>query len=161
MRSFKFHDQTGWARFFAQRLLAIPATTDALASATLLLPMPLADERLRERGYNQSTLLAQQLLRQYWAHTASQAAPRLITGLLQRHHTPTQHLLAREQRLTNVVHAFAYDPLQQGLIDGQHVVLVDDIMTTGATCEAACQTLRLAGAAQITVLMAARTPHSL
>jgi predicted amidophosphoribosyltransferase len=71
--------------------------------------------------------------------------------------TPAQHTLKRVQRLSALDHAFAMDPLRAAQVQGKRVVLVDDVMTTGASLHAAARVLRAAGAIHITGLVLART----
>ena len=73
-------------------------------------------------------------------------------------HTRPQSQLGREARLTNVKGAFQVDPLRAPSLAGRRVVLVDDVMTSGASLFAAAQVLRAAGAAHITAVVLARTP---
>ena len=77
--------------------------------------------------------------------------------LLRIHDTPPQRTLPRSERLRNVEHAFAVDPLQRQHLTGKRVVLLDDVMTSGASLCAAANTLRAAGAVHITGLVLART----
>jgi len=111
-----------------------------------VLPMPLSRERLKERGFNQALLLARAL-----APTKTRAQL-----LLRVQDTPAQSSLSRAQRLRNVQHAFAIDPLRQTSIREKRVVLVDDVMTSGATLAAAARSLRRAGAAHIAAVVFAR-----
>ncbi|MDD2879581.1 MAG: phosphoribosyltransferase family protein [Rhodoferax sp.] len=144
---FKFHDQCGLVRNFATLLQATPWVEPTLDSADLLLPMPLSTERLAARGYNQALLLARAL-----------SAAKTHTGVLLRiQDTPAQHTLKRTQRLTALDHAFAIDPLLAHRVKAARIVLVDDVMTTGASLHAAARVLRAAGASHITGLVFART----
>ena len=77
--------------------------------------------------------------------------------LLRTRHTAAQSALTRAERLQNVQGAFAVEPLRAHELRGRRVVLVDDVMTTGASLRAAASALRLAGAAHITALVFART----
>ena len=113
-----------------------------------MLPLPLSRQRLRQRGFNQALLLARQL-----APDKTDA-----TLLLRLHDTPAQSSLARAQRLENLHGAFAIEPLRAHRVSGQRVVLIDDVMTTGATLHAAAGVLHRAGAAQVSALVVARTP---
>ena len=79
-------------------------------------------------------------------------------GLLRVRATPDQHTLARAQRLRNLQGAFAVDPLHLQQWQNRRVVLVDDVMTTGATFHAAAAALRAAGVQHIAALAVARTP---
>ena len=144
---FKFGGQPGWARTLATMLRSTPWVEPALEQAGHVLPMPLSRERLATRGFNQALLLAKQL------------APRATdaTLLLRTRHTPPQSALKRAERLRNVQGAFAVEPLRAGALRGQRVVLVDDVMTSGASLHAAALALRQAGAAHITAVVFART----
>lgn len=152
----KFQQQTGWAAFFADRLLAQPAATELLAGlgkGDWLLPLPLSRERLAERGFNQSWELAKAL------HQRSHCPAQLSAGLLLRlRHTQPQSELKRAARLGNVKGVFAVEPLQAHLLSDRHVVLVDDVMTSGASLAAAALALQRAGARRVTALVVARTP---
>lgn len=152
---YKFGEQPGWAGFFAGLLLRTPGVAQALGELDAqdwLIPLPLSAERLQLRGFNQSWELASALARQ--SRTPAQADTRL---LLRLRHTRPQSQLGREARLANVRGAFQVDPLRAAQLDGRRVVLVDDVMTSGASLFAAAQALRDAGAAQITALVLART----
>ncbi len=144
---FKFRDNPGWADLFALLLNSMHGVDAALAQADLVLPVPLGKTRLRERGYNQALELAQAL----------EPGKTHAHLLLRINDTPPQSLLDRVARLNDVKDAFAVDPLRIEHIRGKSIVLVDDVMTTGATLYAAARTLRAAGAAHITGLVFART----
>ncbi|MDB5842909.1 MAG: hypothetical protein JWP79_219 [Polaromonas sp.] len=152
---YKFGEQPGWAGFFAGLLLQTPGAQQALDELDpqdWLLPLPLSAERLQWRGFNQAWELASALARQ--SRTRGQADTRL---LLRPRHTRPQSQLGRQARLANVRGAFQVDPLRAGELDGRRVVLVDDVMTSGASLFAAAQALRDAGAAHITAVVVART----
>jgi ComF family protein len=144
---FKFHEHTGWAATFATLMRSAPWVEPALEAADVVLPMPLSRERLRERGFNQALLLAQALER---AKVTSHV-------LLRIKDTPPQSALPRKDRLRNVQHAFALDPLHASQLTGKRVVLVDDVMTSGASLHAAATVVRAAGAQHICALVLART----
>jgi ComF family protein len=144
---FKFHQQPGWATSFAALLRAAPWVEPALEAADLLLPMPLSKERLQERGYNQAHVLACAL-----------DATKVVHGVLLRvRDTPAQRTLPRSERLRAVQGAFAIDPLQTYRVHGKRVVIIDDVMTTGASLHAAAQVVHQAGASHVTALVLART----
>ena len=144
---FKFHQHPGWAASFAALLRAAPWVEPALDAADLLLPMPLSKERLCDRGYNQAHVLARAL-----------DASKLVHGVLLRvRDTPPQRTLPRSERLLAVRDAFAVDPLQIHRVRHKRIVLLDDVMTSGASLHAAARVLRSAGAAHITGLVLART----
>ncbi len=143
---FKFAQHPAWARSMALLMRSAPWVEPALEAADVLLPMPLSRLRLQERGFNQALLLARAL-----APDKTQAQV-----LLRVRDTPAQSSLSRAARLTNVQHAFAVDPVRQTDIVGKRLVLVDDVMTSGASLAAAAACLRQAGAAHITALVFAR-----
>lgn len=144
---FKFHGQPGWARSFATLMRDAPGVRGALERAELVVPMPLARERLAERGFNQALLLARAL-----------AADKARADLLLRvRHTAAQSALDRRGRVTNVEGAFAVEPALAGGLRAKRVVLVDDVMTSGASMFSAAGALRRAGAAEIVAVVLART----
>ena len=150
---YKFGNDPGWADALATLLRSTPWVEPALETADLLLPMPLSVTRLRERGFNQAVFLARAL-----------APDKLDSSLLLRiRDTPPQSSLDRAGRMRNLHGAFAVEPLHAHLLHGKRVVLVDDVMTSGASLYTAATVLRQAGVAHITGLVVARTevgePH--
>jgi len=144
---FKFRQQAGWDRPLAWLMRSATGAEDALHDADRVLPIPLSRERLAERGYNQSWLLARRL-------APDKADPAL---LLRIRHTPSQRTLPRSGRLANLQGAFALDPMRAREVRDRHLLLVDDVMTSGASLHAAAQVLLQAGAAQVSALVLART----
>ncbi len=144
---FKFRQHPGWARTFAQLIRAAPWVEPALDAADMLIPMPLSRQRLQERGYNQALVLARAL-------DASKVNAKVLLRMLD---SPPQRTLSRHDRLLAVRHAYTIDPLQANHIARQRIVLLDDVMTSGASLHAAARALRGAGAAHITGLVLART----
>ncbi|MEJ7686867.1 MAG: ComF family protein [Variovorax sp.] len=144
---FKFRGQAGWATPFATLLRSVPWVEPAIEQADLVLPIPLAPARLRERGFNQAHELARRL------------APRKAdaTLLLRTRETTAQSGLTRAERLRNLRGAFAVEPLRAAAVHERRIVLVDDVMTSGASLFAAAQVLRAAGASHITAIVLART----
>jgi ComF family protein len=110
-----------------------------------LVAVPLTRERQRERGYNQAALLAGHL-------AAAAGLPFRPRWLARRRGTRPQTELTAGERRANVARAFAAAPR----VAGAHVVLVDDIFTTGATAAECARTLRAAGARAVGVLAVAR-----
>ena len=152
----KFREQTGWTDFFARLLLQRPGVRTLMAGLgpqDRVLPLPLSAERLAERGFNQAWELAKALHRESRCQAALDAST-----LLRLRHTPRQSELGRAQRLLNVKGAFAVDPLRTATVAGRRAVLVDDVMTSGASISAAAQALRAAGAAEVSAIVVARTP---
>ena len=128
-------------------MLSAPGIEDMLDEADWVLPIPLSPQRLAERGYNQALLLANQL-------SPSKTDAHL---LLRTRHTPAQRTLPRAERLSNLQGAFAVEPLRAQEIRGKRVVLVDDVMTSGASLHTAAQVLRQAGAQHVSAIVLART----
>lgn len=144
---YKFGASPGWSSALALLMRSTPWAEPALETADRVLPMPLSRERLRERGFNQALELARQL-----APGKADA-----TLLLRLRDTAAQSSLPRPARLRNVRGAFGVAPGREQEIQGQRLVLVDDVMTSGASLYTAAQALREAGAAHITGLVLART----
>lgn len=143
---FKFRGDPGWAEPLSALLRSTPSAESALEAADWLVPIPLTPLRLAERGFNQAQRLALAL-----------AKAKTRDGLLLRvGATPDQHALGRAERLDNLQSAFAVDPLRTPELEGRHVLLVDDVMTTGATLHAAARALCEAGAAQVSAMVVAR-----
>lgn len=147
---FKFGGHPGWAATFATLMRSAPWVEPALEEADLVLPLPLSRERLAERGFNQALLLARAL-----------SPAKVDAGLLLRvRHTPPQSELGRKARLRNVRGAFALEPLRHAAVRNRRVVLVDDVMTSGASLFSAARVLREAGASHVTGLVLARTDEA-
>ena len=109
------------------------------------MPMPLSPARLHERGFNQALELARHL------------APHKTHALLRRGESAHQVGASRQERLNHVRDAFWVAPKHVTTLRSQRVLLVDDVMTTGASMYEAARALRMAGAAHITGLVLART----
>jgi len=142
---FKYNRWSSLAGPLGEALTA--AWMAAAPAADWLVPVPLHRARERERGYNQSALLAAELGRRVNVHVA----PR---GLRRVRATRVQMQLDAAERRINVAGAFAAD----GEWSGRRVVVIDDVCTTGATLEACAAALYSAGAAAVYGLTLARTP---
>jgi ComF family protein len=116
-----------------------------------ILPVPLHAGRLRERGFNQAELLVRK-----WSKLPGGAdAPPVAGGVLRRSRaTPSQAGLGRRERETNIRGAFMVR--QPERISGRHLLLVDDVVTTGATAGECARLLLASGAARVDVLTLAR-----
>ena len=148
---FKFHGVLDLAPALTRRLLAAFEHGEAPAP-TLLLPVPLSSERLRERGYNQAWELARRLGRAL----RCPAEPHL---LLRIRDTPHQLAFPPAQRAGNVRAAFAVEPRRLADVRGRSITIVDDVMTTGATVSEIARLLLQAGASEVGVWALARTPR--
>ena len=144
---FKFQADPSLARALAHLMRHAPWVEPALDAATLVVPMPLSPTRLRERGFNQALELARHLApNKTHAHT-----------LLRRGDSAHQVGASRQERLDHVRDAFWVAPERVPAVRGQRVVLVDDVMTTGASMYEAARALLVVGAGHITGLVLART----
>jgi ComF family protein len=144
---FKHADRLDPAPTFARWLAQ--AGAELLADADVIAPVPLHRWRLLWRRYNQSAELARALGRL--------SGKRVVPDLVQRHrHTPPQaDRNARERRL-NVAGAFRVHPYRRDHVRDKSILLIDDVLTTGATVEACARVLLRAGAASVDVLTLAR-----
>ncbi|RYF36817.1 MAG: ComF family protein [Comamonadaceae bacterium] len=143
---YKFLGQPGWAGTFATLLRSAPWVEPAIEAAEMVLPMPLWRGRLATRGFNQALELARRL-------APGKTDPTL---LLRVRDTVPQLALDRAARLANVRDAFALDPLRAGRVRGRRLLLVDDVMTSGASLYGAAAVLRGAGAASVAAVVIAR-----
>jgi ComF family protein len=126
------------------------AGAELLGDADLILPVPLHRLRLARRRFNQSAALAREI-------SAVSGAPLKTDLLLRVKPTPPQVGLTRRLRAMNVQGAFAVLPERRVELADRRVVLVDDVMTSGATMNAAARVLLRAGARQVDALAFART----
>ena len=125
----------------------LPDMFDDLPSPDVVIPVPLHPRRLRQRGYNQSSLLAQAALGRQRAIIDESIVSRIVD-------TPPQARLSGEARQRNMQSAFRVNPAR--LQATAHVLIVDDVMTTGATIGELARVLRQAGARRIDVVTVAR-----
>ncbi|MDX1922548.1 MAG: ComF family protein [Alphaproteobacteria bacterium] len=144
---FKHQDRTDFARALA-RLLA-HAGQALIEKADALMPVPLHFTRLFSRRYNQSALLVHQLAKLC-------GKPMVLHALARIRSTHSQGHLSREQRYSNVKNAFRVRPNALAQIEGRNLLLIDDVLTTGATANACVIALKKAGAANVDVLTLAR-----
>jgi ComF family protein len=146
---FKHADRTDLAGAIAAQMAR--AAPDLLARADLLAPVPLHWRRLVARRYNQAALLAAALARQ----TGKPWLPDLLRRIRP---TPSLGERGAAERALAVAGAFVVRDAARPRLAGRRVLLVDDVMTSGATAEACALALREAGAAAVEVLAAARVP---
>lgn len=134
----------------ARRMARLGFPDDVVAERAALVPMPLSPTRLRERGYNQAERLATALA-VHWRIP--------VWGALQRvRHTKSQVQLTPSERSRNVLRAFVVRREGASLLRGQHIVLVDDVITTSATLNAAAQALVDGGARIVSFVTFGRAP---
>jgi ComF family protein len=142
VQSFKFRADLKLANFFAAYLAAAVSASytpgEGRARPDFLVALPLARQRLTERGFNQSALLADGVASRLGFTVAHDA-------MLRVRDTPPQSGLSRDARIKNIRGAF-----DCGVdLAGRHIAIVDDVMTTGATLSEAAKVLKKAGAATV------------
>ena len=172
VRSAAWLDQNARPAVHALKYGGLPRIADDLTAVmaqlrppsdgpSVLIPIPLAPKRLRQRGYNQSEVLARALARQW-------RIPVLVTLLVRTRETPTQTALTPETRLANVAGAFEVRNAKCEMRNGTErinfafhissfaLILVDDVFTTGATLAEAARALAQAGATRVVGVTFAR-----
>jgi ComF family protein len=130
------------------RLLAQTAVREPLSSATLAVPVPLHAERERERGFNQAALLARAVAKHTGLRLDEWSLARVAHSA---RHRAGMDALARRETVEN-----AFAVTRPRLFEGERVLLVDDVFTTGATASACAAALLSSGASEVFVLTAAR-----
>lgn len=144
----KYHGRLPPARALGELLAA---HIEPPSASTLLLPVPLHPERLRERGYNQAAELARPLEKK-WGLPLEHRLVRRVKA------TSMQKGLTAEERARNLRQAFVVDQERyRELGSPTHITLVDDVVTTGATATTLARALRQAGVTELAVLALART----
>jgi ComF family protein len=119
----------------------------AVGRDAIVVPVPLAFERLSERGFNQSA----QIARAFCRHSGARLDATLVRRI---RHAPPQQILTLDERRRNVRGAFA----MAREIPGNEVLVVDDVMTSGSTMDEIARLLASAGAARVHAIIVARTP---
>ena len=147
---YKFAPEPGLSRLFAGLMLRNERIQALIDNADVLIPLPLSLERLEERGFNQALSLAKHLSRD-----------KLIAhALIKTRDTVPQRTLDRDARQRNIANAFALQDNTDKAFKGKHILLIDDVTTTGATLAAAAEPLKKAGAAGVSAVVIAHTPLS-
>ena len=135
----KYDGWPGVSEDIAKRLARLSWPEDVLRERAALVPVPLAATKARARGFNQAERLASALA----PHWGVPVWPHLLRRVRA---TGSQTRLTPGERLANVHGAFIADPMNAATLRGQHVILVDDVLTTGATLNACASVLFAAGA---------------
>lgn len=147
---FKHADRTEAAPAFARWMAR--AGSELLEDCDALVPVPLHWRRLFKRRYNQAALLA--------LHLGRLSEKPVLAGVLKRTKaTPPQGRLSPEARAANIAGAFQVPTSQRAAIAGKSLLLIDDVLTTGATARLATRVLLKAGAAKVDVLTLALVPR--
>ncbi len=145
---------SGWsavARPMAARMARLAFPDDVVRERTALVPLPLSAARERERGYNQAEHLAAAL-------SVAWRVPVWRDVVRRTRHTRSQVRLTPSERSGNVSHAFAATESSGARLRGAHLVLVDDVITTAASLNAAAQALADGGARIISYITFGRAP---
>jgi ComF family protein len=132
----------------AQRMASVRLPDDVRAETRLVVPVPTTPLRVRERGYDQAEVLARAL--------ALRTGRTLVRALHRASAGSSQTTLQPAARLTNVAGAFGPVTRYEADLRGEHVLLVDDVLTTGATITACAETLVAVGARCVSALTFAR-----
>ncbi len=149
--SFKHSGRPGLARMMARIMQPRIAHLADDQTEWLVIPVPLHRWRIWRRGFNQAALLAGELARiNQW--------PLLVDGLARPRATPRLEGLSRQQRGSIMADAITVTPPHHRAISGASVLLVDDVVTTGATSAACISALKQAGAVRVHIACWARVP---
>jgi len=148
IRTFKFHNEFFLGPMVAERVVKLGWMPPEIQDVDAIVPVPLHPRRRRERGYDQALLLAA-------AFARSVNLPLIADALKRTRYTSQQARLTVSRRRENVRGAFAANAKRN--LCGLRLLLVDDVMTTGATAGECAKVLKKAGAAKVSVLTLART----
>ena len=147
VHALKFHDRLEMADVLAAQM--VRAGAGLISDCDFVVPVPLHRRRLFSRRFNQSALLAERIARLSRRDYTAEAIARVKA-------TRHQVGLSRPERQRNLSGAFKVLPEMRPLVEGRRVLLVDDVMTTGATANACARVCLRAGAASVDVLTFAR-----
>lgn len=152
--AYKHGGRIALARLFAQLIAARMQVADAGAGAAppLLVPVPLHRWRLWQRGFNQAALLAHELARLGKGEA-------VVDALIRHRRTPSLGGLGRAERERVLTGAIRLNPARAALLSGRAVVLIDDVLTSGATSRACIAAITAARPAAISVACFARVEH--
>ncbi len=142
---FKYGSRLAYAGWMADALATAVQSAGADRDVDWILPLPLSRARIAERGFNQSALIAEGVARQL-------QLPLHRDELLRVRHTAPQVGLDIKSRWKNLKGAFEADHL----VTDQRIAVIDDVMTTGATLDAAARALKQSGAARVVAWVVAR-----
>jgi ComF family protein len=145
---FKYDGEFKRGRDLGRRLAELVERLMPVDGIDLVAPVPLHPRRFRSRGFNQALILADPV--------AEAISAPVHDVVLRTRNTPPQVGLPAEQRRSNLRNAFAIAPDNVELVAGKRILVIDDVMTTGATFCAVAEAMEVAGATSITGLALAR-----
>jgi ComF family protein len=151
VKRLKFSGDWSLASDMARLMRESPELERMRGQADWIIPVPVSRQRLIERGYNQAAWLARQ-----WCGRDTRLN---VHWLIKTRHTPAQAQAHRAQRLSHLRDSMALRAQALTALQGARVLLIDDVLTTGATLTAASACVLQAGAAQVDVAVFARTPQ--
>ncbi|MDE5943862.1 MAG: ComF family protein [Clostridia bacterium] len=146
----KFKNGCGYLNEYFADLIA--AKSEGISDADCIVYIPMTKKALRRRGYNQAELLAKSISKRL-------NIPVLKDGLVKTAETEDQKTLSRKERATNLADCFKVN--RRAEIKDKTVLLIDDVLTTGATADSACKKLLQAGAKRIYFATAASVEYKL
>lgn len=155
IHNYKFNDNPGYSKVFSHYVITYIEQFNTLYKNAFtdmfdfIVPVPLSKQRLRERGYNQSTLIAKDFSDYF-------NIPLNCNALIKTRHTKQQSLVPHNLRQKNVAGAYRAD---KNIVSGKRILLFDDIFTTGSTVEACAKALIEAGALNVSVITLANRPY--
>jgi len=141
---FKYGGKTG-LRFFFEEMIGrfVREYKVPISGFDLIVPIPLSSTRMRERGFNQSELIARLLAQRF-------EIPLCTKGLIRTRNTPNQARLSQKERWTNLHGAFKIN--HSHITTYSNILLVDDLLTTGATLSEAARLIKESGARNVSAL---------
>ncbi len=144
IHKFKYHQKTLLSPLFSKLIISFIREYNLdIEQFDIITPIPLFPSRLRERGYNQSQLLAQTIAQTFNINLS-------LNNLIRVQNTKNQTLLSKKERWTNIHKAFRIKNLKQ--FSEKSILLIDDLLTTGATASEAARTIKSAGVKTVGVL---------
>ena len=151
IHQFKYHNRWAIGELLADRLLKVDRIRTLLENTDCLLPVPLHSLRHISRGFNQAEIIAERISR-------ASGMPVVLAAARSRHTETQTHLHSRAQRQKNLRGAFRLKDADA--ISGRRVLVIDDVMTTGATLQTLARVLRPARPARLNALVVAVAHHA-
>ncbi|HEX2924829.1 MAG TPA: ComF family protein [Ruminiclostridium sp.] len=140
LKRFKFGNKPSYYRTFGKLLTMKIQNTPQMVCFDMIVPVPMHKERQKQRGYNQAGLMAEQASRIL-------GLPCEENLLIKVKASKSQSVLSRSERLINLEDAFKV--VDNKLLQGKNILLIDDILTTGSTVNQCCKALKAAGAEKV------------